>query len=220
MRSRPSWGAFRLISLGVAAIFVDGAATADSFRSGYTYGSAAGCAASGRYPSQICANAAKNAAAEFEEKAPRFSSRDACERALRAPCAIGFTGASGWSGRKGAVYFTPRQQGFRLNTAANGHDVTVTPVAGSLTFSTRSAVRLDVAISPQASRFWTYQPAPAFRPGQPAGAEFGVATPDGAKGEVPPKPPVDPNFDCAAYLDPAAGGDPSTGCAPVPLRRR
>lgn len=219
MRSRPSWGAARLVLLCLASVFGAGAASADSFRNGYTYGTASACVAAGRFPAPICANAEKNAAAEFEEKAPRFSARAACEQALHMPCAIGFSGAAGWSGKKSGVYFTARQQGFRLSPATGGHDVTVTPVAGNLSFSARSAVRLDVAISPQASRYWTYQPS-SPREGLPGGATFGVSAPEGVKGEVPPRPPVDPNFDCSAYLEPNAGGDPSTACAPAPLRRR
>lgn len=218
MGTPPSWHARPLVLLCLALAAPPRAARADSFRNGYSYGTASACAAAGRFPGQICANAEKNAAAEFEEKAPRFPTRNACEQALHLPCAIGFRGAAGWSGRKDAVYFTARQQGFRVTPSPTGHDVTVTPLAGNLSFSSRSAVRLDVAISPQASRYWTYQAAPAHAP--QAGAAFGLATPEGARGEVPPKPPVDPNFDCAAIMEPSADGDPNSGCVLAPLRRR
>jgi hypothetical protein len=207
------------VSISVAALLFVDAASADPLHNGYTYSSAAACAAAGRYPGSVCGYSERNAAAEFEEKAPRFAARAACEQALRQPCAIGFRGAGGWSGRKDSVYFTARQQGFRLD-GTPGRDVKVTPIAGSLTFSARSALRLDVAISPQAPRYWNAAATP-LRPGLTGqGPSFGVSNPEGPKGETPPRPPIDPNFDCAAVLEPSAGSDPNTGCAPVPLRRR
>lgn len=187
-----------------------GPARADPARGAFTYANARACASAGRLSAEICDNAEKNAAAEFEEKAPRFPTRQACETARHGPCAVGFSGAGGWTGHKADVYFTPRQQGFRV-TVKSEREATTAPLASGLSFSPRTALRRDIAISAQAPRYWS---------GAAAGTRFGVATPDGAKGDAPPPPPVDPNFDCAAYLEPSAKGDTSAGCAPAPARKR
>jgi hypothetical protein len=178
------------------------------------YLNAQACVSRGGRSPQLCGYAEKNAAAEFEEKAPRFATRAACESALRRPCAIGFSHAAAWSSRQHSIYFTPRQDGFRI-IEASGRDPAVTPVSGSLAFQPRPATRLDVSISPQASRYWNW----ADRTAQPAG-EFGVSSPDGPRGEIPPPPPVDPNFDCAAVLEPSARASAATACALAPVHRR
>ncbi|MGA9602147.1 MAG: DUF1190 domain-containing protein [Methylocystis sp.] len=181
---------------------------------GAVYLNAAACVSRGGRSPQLCGYAEKNAAAEFEEKAPRFATRAACESALRRPCAIGFSHASAWSERQHGLYFTPRQDGFRL-MEISGREPTVIPVSGSLAFRPRPATRLDVSISPQASRYWNW----SSRAAEPGG-EFGVSSPDGPKGEVPPPPPVDPNFDCAAVLEPSARASAATACALAPVHRR
>ncbi len=182
--------------------------------SGSVYLNAAACVSKGRSP-QLCSNAEKNAAAEFEEKAPRFASRAACEKALQRPCAIGFSSRGGWGERQHGVYFTPRQDGFRI-VEAYGRDPTVTPVSGSLYFQPRATSRLEVSISPQASRYWNWE---ARSAGGSAG-EYGVSSPDGAKGDIPPPPPIDPNFDCASVLEPSARASAATACALAPARKR
>jgi hypothetical protein len=202
-----------VLALHCWALSPVGLARAEPARGAFSYTSARACVSAGKLNAELCDHAEKNAAAEFEEKAPRFPTRQACETARHGPCAVGFSGAGGWTGRKTDVYFTPRQQGFRV-TVKSERDATTTPVASGLSFSPRTALRRDVAISPQAHRYWSgAAAAPA------AGTSFGLATPEGAKGDVPPPPPVDPNFDCAAYLEPSAKGDPSTGCAPAPARK-
>ena len=181
---------------------------------GAVYLSAAACVTRGGRSPQLCSYAEKNAAAEFEEKAPRFATRAACESALRRPCAIGFNHAGAWSDHKLSVYFTPRQDGFRI-IEASGRDPAVTPVAGSLAFQPRPVTRLNVTISPQASKYWDW----ANRTAEPA-SDFGVSSPEGPKGEIPPPPPVDPNFDCAAVLEPSARASAATACALAPAHRR
>ena len=181
---------------------------------GPVYLNASACVSAGKQSAQICEYAQRNAAAEFEEKAPRFASRAACEKALQLPCSIGFKGSGPISGRKDSVYFTARSQGFRI-IETPGRDATVVPVAGSLAFQPRSARRLDVSISPQASKYWDWSAR-----GADSGGGFGVSSPVGEKGAVPPPPPADPNFDCAAVLEPSARGSASTGCAPAPARKR
>lgn len=179
------------------------------------YFSAQNCVSAGRLPAEICNFADANSAAEFEEKAPRFLSRDACERIHRA-CSLGFRGADGWSGRKNAIFFTPRRQGFRI-TVKSDRDVTVVPTNSGFVFSPRSALRRDASINPRAGR-------ESPRAGAPGGtaqtAPFGVPTADGIKGPLPPRPPADPNFDCASVLEPDDKGDPRTGCVLAPPGRR
>ncbi|HTO78266.1 MAG TPA: DUF1190 domain-containing protein [Methylocystis sp.] len=181
---------------------------------GAVFLNAAACVSRGGRNPQLCGYAEKNAAAEFEEKAPRFATRAECESALRRPCAIGFSHSDAWSKRQHGLYFSPRQDGFRI-IEASGRDPTVTPVSGSLAFQPRPTTRLDVSISPQASRYWNWSNRTAGSAG-----DFGVSSPDGRKGEIPPPPPVDPNFDCAAVLEPSARDSAATACAPAPVRRR
>lgn len=178
------------------------------------FGSQRHCESSSRLTPAICANAAANAAAEFEEKAPRFPTRDACERVFRGGCAVGFRGASGYAGRRDALFFSPRQQGFRV-ILRSSDDIRVSPTGPDLGFATRTAMTRDASIHPRGSRDYH---APSAAIGAASAATFGVATPDGAKGPLPPRPPVDPNFDCAAVLEP--GADATTGCVLAPLRRR
>jgi len=164
----------------------------------FTYSDARKCVAEGRLPAEICAFAEANAAAEFEEKAPRFATRSACEQAYGpGGCSLGFRGAEGWAGKKNSLFFSPRQKGFRV-TVKSEHDATVVPLGSDLVFSTRSALRRDASINPRARR--DEPTSPSVQHGPP--------------------PPMDPNFDCSAYLDPSDKGDPRTGCAPVSAPRR
>lgn len=172
-------------------------------RGALVFSSARHCIASGRAPQDICRHAEANAAAEFAEKAPRFARRELCERAFGAGgCALGLRGAEGWAGRPGGVYFSPRPRGFRILLRSE-HDARVTPLGADLRFDWRSASRRDATIARRA-------------PGD--GQRLAVERNDAAI--VSPAPlSVDPNFDCARYLEPTAMGDPSTACAPMPARR-
>ncbi len=211
------------IIMGAAAIaipllcplWIDASAQTLGGPTGSVYLNAAACVLRGRRSPQLCSYAEKNAAAEFEEKAPRFPSRAACEKALKRPCAIGFSSRGGWSERQHGLYFTPRQDGFRV-VESFGRDPTVMPVSGSLPFQPRSTTRLEVSISPQAARYWNWE----SRPAAGSAGELGVSSPDGPKGDVPPPPPVDPNFDCAAVLEPSARASAATACALAPAHRR
>lgn len=186
-------------------------ARAEMTRGVSTFASQSQCASSGKFPSDICAMADANAAAEFDEKAPRFTARADCERVYGA-CSIGFRGADGWAGRRGGLYFTPQRRGFRL-TVRSESDATVTPIAPGLSFSQRSALRRDASINPRARR-------EGVSAGVNGTAAFGVAVPEGAKGSLPPAPPIDPNFNCASVLEPGDKGDPNTGCVLAPAGRR
>ncbi len=67
---------------------------AEMMRGAHEFATERHCAASGKLPADVCASAAANASAEFEEKAPRFSTREACQRVFRGGCAIGLRGAA------------------------------------------------------------------------------------------------------------------------------
>ena len=199
------WGALALAgapALSRAAVAPSGA---------YDYASAGRCAAAGKLPADLCANAEANAAAEFSEKALRFPDRVSCERAFSANCELGFEGADGWRGKRGAVYFTLRQEGFRI-VVRSAQDMVVTPIARGLNFFPRSILRRDTHIA-RAAR----QPRDSFAavPGP-----VGDSLPAGVRGPLPPPAPVDPNFDCDSYLEPSARGDPNPRCYPAPGARR
>lgn len=186
----------------------------------YSYSTEQSCGLGGKLNAEQCANATANGRAEFEEKAPRFPSRDACERVFAtAGCSLGFKGAEGWAGKKSAIYFSPRQAGFRI-LVSSPRDATVTPLAlGPLIrFSPRSVLRKDTRIDPKiahnARDSWRAQPGAAAR-------TFGVDTPPAAGDRgVPPPPPVDPNFDCASVLEPSARDHAETGCYLAPALHR
>ena len=199
----------------------------------YSFGAERACVAGGALGTEHCANAAANAQAEFEEKAPRFPSREACERIFKiAGCSVGFSGADGWEGKKSGVYFTPRQQGFRV-VANSERDITVVPytTGPTIDFTPRSVLkkdtRIDLKTAHHARETWSAQPVRAAPPigAQPRGAaQFGVSTPTAegaARVALPPPPSNDPNFDCAAVLEPgAASNSNNPGCYPAPARRR
>jgi uncharacterized protein YgiB involved in biofilm formation len=182
--------------------------SAEVQRGSYQYYSADRCASAGKVPKEICKNAATNASAEFEEKAPHFSTRTACESAYGpGACAISLR----QSGSRG-VSFTPRQEGFRL-VVRSGNDISAQPIARGLEFSSRTAVRPAMSINPRLAGL-----AARGRPGA-AGVVFGSSAPDGVRGPLPPPVPFDPNFDCAAFVEPSSKGDVQSACAPIPGHR-
>jgi hypothetical protein len=180
---------------------------AEFARGNFIFSSARNCASSGKLSAELCALAERNAAAEFEEKAPRFPHRDLCEKAFGAgACSLGFRGADGGAGKKSGVYFFPKQQGFRI-TVRSERDAVVAPLGAGLQFASRSALRRDASINPRAPRTATS-----------AGAS-GVPFSEAPVGPTPPPPSVDADFECAAYLEPTDKGDPRTACAPIHTRR-
>ncbi len=181
----------------------------------YSYGGEQSCILGRKLSAEQCANAAANARAEFEEKALRFPSRDACQRVFAASgCELGFKGAEGWAGKKSGIYFSPRQAGFRV-LMSSPRDATVTPfvLGPRINFSPRSILRKDTRIDPRTAHYtrdsWRGQA------GAAAGT-FGVDTPSTRGGLVPPPPTVDPNFDCASMLEPSARDHAETGCYLAP----
>ena len=189
-------------------------ASAQTYRGSYNYASAQQCAAARKIPAEFCANAAANAQAEFDEKAPRFPSREACERVHGARrCNLGFGG-----GKSSGVFFTPRMQSFAIKVVSE-RDMTVTPVVGSISVSPRSILRRDTHINPSVATHARQNftpPQQAYRHGHGGArdATFGLAQPEGPAGPAPPRAPVDPNFNCAAVLEPGtSAGD--IGCWPA-----
>jgi uncharacterized protein YgiB involved in biofilm formation len=73
----------------------------------HVFRDAAACVASGAYDASECRHAEHNAHAEFDEKAPRYSTRAACERRF-ARCMIGDIFAGG------GVDFIPTPRGFAI----------------------------------------------------------------------------------------------------------
>lgn len=210
----------------VTAIFLmhSGVAAAESSRGAYVYSDEKSCLSGGRISAPICANAAANARAEFDEKAPRYPTREACDRVFpRDRCSVGFSGADGWAGKRSAIYFSPRMFGFRINVLSE-REAYVTPMitGPGISFSRRTAMRrdtgVDFAVARQARRNWR----PDAQPASGGGESFGVDTapPGDGAGAIPPRPPVDPNFDCASVLEPNARGDAATGCYLMPGRHR
>ena len=193
------------------------AVEAGIFFGSHKYYSKQACIDDKKLTREICENAEANAAAEFEEKAPHFSSRVACEKSYGGGrCAISFRSSAHVVGAKGAVSFTPRQQGFRVFARSDSF-VETTPEAPGLKFSSRTALRRATGINPRAAnmaapRTVAPSPGPVFGVSEPVGPSLGKAA-------LPPPVPNDPNFRCEDYIDPSTKGDSSTACAPAPTHR-
>ncbi len=189
----------------------------------FSFGVERSCAASGKFSEELCANAAANAQAEFDEKAPHFSTREECERVFgNAGCSVGFSGADGWVGKKSGVYFTPRQAGFRI-LASSGRDMIVVPyVAGIVIgFSPRTILKKDTRIDPEAARRARDDWRMRTSSGASGAGSTGLDSLSSAAADhdaLPPPPPADPNFNCAALLE--AGSKPEPGCSLATPRRR
>lgn len=191
-------------------------------RSAYTFRSEQNCIGAHKFSSEQCANAVANSRAEFEEKAPRFPTRDACERLFKeAGCSLGFKGADGWAGKKSGLYFSPRQQGFTVTLS--GKDGVTRPFTSGppIAFSPRTIARRDAAVNSSAGQkardSWRAEPGNSAKA---TSQELGVPNaPAGDRGALPPPAPVDPNFDCASFLEPAKDGQSGIGCYPAPARK-
>jgi hypothetical protein len=206
----------------VPALFFVVAEAGEITHGQFSFGDERSCSTSGKLSGELCANAAANARSEFEEKAPRFPMREACERAFGGGgCSLGFSGAAGWAGKKSGVYFSPRQAGFRILVSPKLGMIVVPYVAGKVIgFSSRTILRkdthIDLKTARQAREAWRFGPPSSKAPGQ---GVVGLDSPSagGNHDALPPPPPVDPNFDCAAVLE--AGSDATTGCYLAPRPR-
>lgn len=179
-------------------------------RGSYTYFTAESCASANKMPKDVCSNAFRNAAAEFEEKAPHFPTRAACEQAYRSgACAVSFRSGAG---SKRNVSFTPRQNGFRVVVRSDS-DITTMPVSPGLNFGSRPATKLAIGIDPRHAGSAVPRP-------MGEGQAFGFSEPEAGRGGERPSPiPYDPNFDCSKYVEPSAKGDRNSGCLPGPAHR-
>ena len=156
------------------------------------------CVAAGQLNREMCANAFRNAAAEFAQRAPVFKSREACENAVgRGTCMIALGQPGTPVGSRSGVAFTPRMSGVVV-TVASLHNATVVPnVAGRAAFSPRTILHADVERHPQVatggrSRAGQDSPADAL----PAGTIFD------SSGLSDPNP--NPSGPVATYPVPAA----------------
>jgi uncharacterized protein YgiB involved in biofilm formation len=99
------------------------------------------CVAKGALEADQCHNAALNSHAEYEEKAPRLDSNEACKRFFARHCSMRIGG-----GLKG-ITFVPSYGGFRLLPARKGDETMVLPVLSGtdagIGFTPRPVSRLD-----------------------------------------------------------------------------
>jgi uncharacterized protein YgiB involved in biofilm formation len=190
-------------------------ASAESSKLGkHVFGSEYSCQSSGEVSQLVCSNASANANAEFNEKAPRFLSRNECEQNFRHGCSVGIRGAAGWEGKKSGVYFQPRQTGFAVQVLSD-LEITVTPLMSGrdLKFDSRSALIRDIHVEHRHKKGNSWA-----REGSGAAVEKSKSAARSERGApIPPPPPIDPNFDCSSVIE-ADGKDPSIGCYPAPKR--
>lgn len=102
------------------------------------------CVEAGLLSAEQCEFAYRNARAEFEQKAPRYASRGACEQ-VHKRCGAQLVASGGWDtlGRGGATY-VPRFSGVRLT--GEGAALRALPVvegSGRIAFAGRSVTELQ-----------------------------------------------------------------------------
>ena len=155
------------------------------------YLSADACRAVGSLSESQCANAYSNAKAEFNEKAPRFSTRAECERHFRR-CMIGDISGGG------KVTFIPAMRGFRIDSSGVYRAL---PVAegdqADPLFQPRAVDRVDSFVSAKrtedAQKAWQalIAPPPVNAAGRlPTVYDFGGAAPAAGAIESYPVPPA------------------------------
>jgi len=211
------------VFLIVASVMICAVSAAGEVKQGlYSFGVERSCVASGKFNGEQCANAAANAQAEFDEKAPHFSTREECERVFgSAGCSVGFSGADGWAGKKSGVHFTPRQAGFRILASSEREMIVVPYVAGTvIRFLPRTILKKDTRIDPETARRAQDDWRMRTSAGASGAGSTGLDTLSSAADHeaLPPRPPADPNFNCVALLE--AGSKPETSCSLAPPRRR
>ena len=195
----------------VAAAFAGPAFCVES----QVYESAEHCLLDGELDATRCANAAANARAEYEERVPRFASREACARAFAE------TGCAENSRAEG--FFSPRQTGFRVEIKS-WREQWVRPVVSGppIRFEPRSILRRDLYVHPHYARLWTGPEEAAPRPqravlpaeGRPVSPRVMETSPS----HPPPRAPADENFDCASLLEPSERAHADISCYPARTR--
>ena len=209
-----------------AVVLSTTAGTAENYSGKFIYASEHACQMTGKLSAEQCSNAATNAQAEFEAKAPRFPTRAACERVfLVAGCSLGFKGAAGWIGRKSAIYFSPRQAGFRVS-GSSSRDVTATPflVGREVRFSSRTIMKkdtgIDARVAQHARESWIGQMNGRQSILSGSAATLGMDAPRCGRTRRLAAASRGPNFDCASYPEPGARDHAGTVCYLRPMRRR
>jgi uncharacterized protein YgiB involved in biofilm formation len=139
-----------LLMIRAAALAVAGFALAPADLAaqagGETYVRRDECIEAGKLSPEQCENAYRNARAEFEQKAPRYASRAACERAHKR-CGAQVSTTGGWDalarGGGGATY-VPRFVGIRVTgEGASARALPVVEGGGGIKFSQRAVATLD-----------------------------------------------------------------------------
>ncbi len=169
-RRVPIWGAAALLvcvlQMGVAEARSRKPSPQATPSASATFMDEQDCVAKGALAAADCHNAALNSHAEYEEKAPRLSSNDACTR---------FFGAHNCSMRIGAglqgIGFLPSYRGFRLVQGKGAGEMMTLPViAGTdsgIGFTSRPVSRLDTELDgargARAQAAWQSAHAPVIR---------------------------------------------------------
>ncbi len=149
-----------------------------------TYFDAAACIADGAHGAAQCRQAYRNARAEFDEKAPRFPTRAACERFFpRCMIADIF--------RHGGVDFMPVMRGFVFVEGRRSLAAPVAEGGGVGLFEPRAADRADEAIDPRraaaARSAWLLKFAPLSGRREVAEPESSAAATEGSRAFPVPK---------------------------------
>jgi hypothetical protein len=113
---------------------------------GQTYVRRDECIEAGKLSAEQCEFAYRNARAEFEQKAPRYASRAACERAHKR-CGAQVSTTGGWDalarGGGGATY-VPRFVGIRVSgEGAASKALPIVEGSAKIAFSARQVAALD-----------------------------------------------------------------------------
>jgi len=121
---------------------------------GQTYVRRDDCIEAGKLSAEQCENAYRNARAEFEQRAPRYASRSACERAHKR-CGAQMSTTGGWDALArgaGAAAYVPRFVGIRVTgEGASGRALPVIEGAARVAFSARQVAALDDKVAARRS---------------------------------------------------------------------
>ncbi|WP_158673595.1 DUF1190 domain-containing protein [Bosea sp. FBZP-16] len=127
---------------GIALAPADLAAQA----AGQTYVRRDECIEAGKLSAEQCEHAYRNARAEFEQKAPRYASRSACER-VHKRCGAQVSTTGGWDALArggGGQSYVPRFVGIRVTgEGAQGKAFPIIEGTGKVAFSARQVAALD-----------------------------------------------------------------------------
>lgn len=127
---------------GIALAPADLAAQA----AGQTYVRRDECIEAGKLSAEQCEHAYRNARAEFEQKAPRYASRSACER-IHKRCGAQVSTTGGWDALArggGGQSYVPRFVGIRVTgEGAQGKAFPIIEGTGKVAFSARQVAALD-----------------------------------------------------------------------------